>query len=240
MDYDHEQPEEEQARRDPQLVQRALSLPGASDVSIPQYYERAMSALAMVEKMEDAIPILNSTQRAAMLAKQLKDAPLLETARRIEASTWYKLGKIIGEVPQPPKATIIEQKIPFEQTRRGMAQKAGLSPSAEVKAVKIASIDEPTFTAVVNQPGACSGSDLLKIAASLSRARNFDTTQAATQSVAALKRRTVRMLKECGDFMNKHEPDNLGRLFGSDRDSVRHAATLYRDWLTRFLKTIGE
>lgn len=223
-------------------ISRALALPGAREVMRADWYEKTLKALTECEVIIDARAFFNHAEAAAMLAKQLEDNELMTKARRITALTYRRLGEELEKIPKtttvpPPKGAAPSAKIHIVQSRREVAQRAGISPGKERKATQIAKIPFPIFDAMVNQPGACSGADLLDVAADIGGG-GAPGHNSHHHHVSQLKKSATTQMREFQQFLMKHEPRTIAKLYGGDTGSVAHSAIVVRDWLNGFIKAL--
>lgn len=219
----------------PEALKRALALPAFKDVTVPLWYMRAKQVLEECEHLDDMTQYKSQAELAASYARQIADGSLLEAARRLTARTWRKMGEALEHIadPNPPSRKVkLKKALGYTSARRVVAKAAGLSDAAATKALKIASIPRRDFENVVEQPGSCSGNDLLKIA-------NAGANPNPQQAVQNLRRTHARAIHDFSELLARHEARTIARLFSlEERASLTDDAVAIRDWMNALLRAL--
>ncbi len=219
----------ESAEVDEALIERALALPGARDVALPGYFEELHAALDRCIKLDEMKSLRDEIELAMICARRLKDASIMEKAIRITAETNRKFGQLMHAIPEGTPG--VKSSTP---TRMEVVQQAGISKSAAQRASNIATIPEPLFRSLVDQPGSASLSTLDKVARAQRSAQHQRPHHSSAQRVEAEKR-----FRDFSDFLRAHSPNAVAKLFGSERRSMERAAMKSRDWLEKFILALS-
>jgi hypothetical protein len=125
----------------------------ASRARLPATYEAARRAIAKCEKIDECQSWANKAEAMASYAKQSKDETLRQMADRIQARAIRRCGKLLKQVePQQGGDRRSKGGRPPVDSRKAVAESAGLSDHQRKTALRLASIPEPAFNRQVENP----------------------------------------------------------------------------------------
>jgi hypothetical protein len=82
------------------IIQAALTVPGASEVVLPEFYARVVMILHDCDRLDECRQYIGKADMIGVYAKQAKDDRMEAMARRINARAWRRLGELLNQCPQ--------------------------------------------------------------------------------------------------------------------------------------------
>jgi DNA-binding IscR family transcriptional regulator len=83
-----------------QLLRTALTVPGARDVLLPEYYSRVVTILEDCDRLDECRAYVGKADMIKVYAKQARDKQMIALSRRINARAWRRLGELLRKLPQ--------------------------------------------------------------------------------------------------------------------------------------------
>jgi hypothetical protein len=125
-------------------------------------YQRAVTAINRCLRIDDAKDWANKAKAMAVYAEQMKDEHLFDAAKKIRARAVRRYGELLEEIQpaQGANQNIRDGGGPKVQTRKDAAAGAGLSDRQAKTALRVASLPEPIFNAMVEAKKPASVSEL--------------------------------------------------------------------------------
>jgi DNA-binding IscR family transcriptional regulator len=82
------------------LLRTALTVPGARDVLLPEYYSRVVAILEDCDRLDECRAYVGKADMIKVYAKQARDKQMIALSRRINARAWRRLGELLRKLPQ--------------------------------------------------------------------------------------------------------------------------------------------
>lgn len=83
-----------------QLLRTALTVPGAKEVLLPQFYSRVVTILEDCDRLDECRAYVGKADMIKVYAKQARDQQMIVLAKRINARAWRRLGELLRKLPQ--------------------------------------------------------------------------------------------------------------------------------------------
>src|SRR5262245_51587880 len=132
------------------LMTRQSSLPNIETATLPESYERACTALAVCESIDECKDWADKAAALASYAKQADDPTLHNLATRISARAIRRCGELLKTFQSPGARTDQPTAGTDERfTQRKAAKQARISPRQELTAVRVANVPTEEFEAAV-------------------------------------------------------------------------------------------
>lgn len=127
-------------------------IPAGVTAVLPVTYERAKTAMAECERIDECMDWANKAEALASYAKQAEDNTMRQLADRIQARAIRRCGELLrafhSEGGRPSK-TSTGTDTSFPSSQREAASQAGMSKRQEVTAVRVSNVPAETFEAAV-------------------------------------------------------------------------------------------
>lgn len=232
------------------LLADVLSDQKTGDITLPEFYETAVAAIAQCEKMDECAAFKGMADIISTYAAQARDRRMLVIARRMRARAWRRLGELLllypvghsGHARRLPddlvanKAMINRRKEPPQKTRAEVSKEVGLSPKAHQKAIYIAKMPEVIFEKHVEAPDSISDHGLMM----LERGPGLDR-KPYVNAKGSVRHMTGYTLRKFSVFTNNHLAADLARCFtDTDAKAFVPQVRAIRSWLTSLDKAFAE
>jgi DNA-binding IscR family transcriptional regulator len=107
-DSHHETPPHDAEPADPpiltaeeeRMLRAALTVPGASEVLLPEYYSRVVTILEDCDRLDECRSYVGKADMIKVYAKQARDPHMIALSKRINARAWRRLGELLQKLPQ--------------------------------------------------------------------------------------------------------------------------------------------
>lgn len=211
-------------------------LPAAipKDAPLPQTYERAKTALAECEQVDECKDWSDKAQALASYAKQADDDSLFKMARRIQARAVRRAGQLLEQFQTTPNGgrpekntvgTVGVSDPDRPRSQREAARRAGMSERQERTARRVAEVPEDEFEEKVESEDPPS-------VTRLSRPKQSGFKE-ATHVLGELDR--------FSDFCRENEPETVASgVMDTEAEEARRYVSTIDHWLDRFVVNIGE
>jgi hypothetical protein len=202
------------------------SLPDIGTATLPVSYERAKTALAMCNEIDECKDWADKSAALASYAKQADDQTLHNFATRISARAIRRCGELLKTFQsnggRPTKTSAVTDT-GFSQ--REAAERAGLSKRQEVTAVRVANVPADDFEAAVESDDPPTVTRLAELGTASKSVSPFIQ---ATHAIAELR--------EFAAWCQTHPADVVADgIYGHEVSKVRaHTATI-EAWLVVFV-----
>jgi hypothetical protein len=203
------------------LALSQASLPNVADATLPQTYERAKTALATCDQIDECKDWADKAAALASYAKQADDDTLHRLATRISARAVRRCGELLQQFDarggdQTKKA----EGRPFG--RRQMAAQAGMSAHQEKQAVRVANVPAVDFEAHVEA----------EHPPTVTRLAELGKTARAAPPGFAHATHAIGRLKELATFCGNHEPNAIALgIYPYEVSKVREHVQVIQTWL---------
>ena len=141
-------------------------LPSVHNATLPESYESAKLALIHCSKLDECKDWADKAQALASYARQSEDKEMETTAQRIRARAIRRCGELLKEVEKSqggrPSKTSAASDTSFE-TRKDVAQEAGMSKRQAVTAIRVANVPADVFEDLTESAKPATVTELAKI-----------------------------------------------------------------------------
>ncbi len=120
----------------------SLALSKDRPADLPATYEAARAALARCEALDECKDWANKAAALASYARQSRDDSLVVMAQKIQARAIRRCGELLREVPQA-------KGVKSGPTRTAHAREAGISAYQQAVALRLVSIPQEKFDALI-------------------------------------------------------------------------------------------
>lgn len=222
---------DDESAEDRELVQRALTIPGAREVALPPEYEECRKLLDQCTRLDEVAGFMTKVAQLGIAARAAEDTSLIILARRVRNEAKRKLGIMLSEYP---KMRVVDggKDAP---SRIQAAKSAGINPKLMRTALQLAGLDEDLFKAANEQPGSVSESRLQTIAKHMSPGQR-ENPETARQ---LMRSSMLRALNALAQFTSRHAPEDIAAAFNADRKSMEENINRQLTWLRRFSAKLG-
>ncbi len=124
-------------------------LPSVNDARLPETYERAKTALATCNSLDECKEWSDKAQALASYARQSKDDSLTKMSQRIQARAIRRAGELLKQIMPAKNQHDASARVGGDTSRKQAADDAGLSDRQRNNALRVASVDENQFTSLV-------------------------------------------------------------------------------------------
>lgn len=167
----------------------AQSLPSVRAAKLPDLYQEARSALAECQKIDECKEWADKAAAMASYAKQAQDESLFLHATRIKARAIRRCGELLKQIEKGPGRPTRNHTA--ADTKTGTAARAGLSKRQKDNALRVASIPEDEFDAVVDSDDPPGTDELARMGTrSKLTAKEVQASQAVTRLWGSINRLT--------------------------------------------------
>lgn len=130
-------------------------LPSIHDAKLPATYERAKIALSDCSSIDECKDWADKMAALASYAKQADDDSMRKMAERIQARAIRRAGELLKQIEKQNKSGINQYSEPSmgahtRLSRKQAAEEAGMSKNQKDNALRVATIPEDTFNALVD------------------------------------------------------------------------------------------
>ena len=194
-------------------------------------YETACRAIAECDRVDECKGWADKSAAIAAYARQAKDDTLRVMAVRIQARAERRMGELLKRIP-PDESTRYGKASPHPpvQTRSTVAASAGLSDYELKRALRVASVPEPVFTAQVESPQP----------PSVRRLADQGTAHRTPVRDLAGYADACRALQTFARFCESHEPATLAHsITADDAEAMQRFVTTADQWLDRFVTNLS-
>jgi len=122
------------------------TLPAVPDARLPESYERAKTALAECQNIDECQAWADKAEALASYAKQADDDSLRKMADRIQARAIRRAGELLKQIEPAKNQHDANARAGAQpSTREQAATEAGLSPHQRKQALRVANVPEQDF-----------------------------------------------------------------------------------------------
>lgn len=207
------------------------ALPDIASATLPETYERAKTALARCDQIDECKAWADKAAALASYAKQAKDDTLHRLATRISARAIRRAGELLQTFQSPggrPSKTTAGTGESFSQ--RKAAADAGMSPRQELTAVRVANVPADDFEAAVESDDPPTVTAL---------AQRGTTPSGPSPFIHATH--LLNELRLLAAFCDAHEArDVAGATLPHERAVIRARAATITTWLAACLRVLEE
>jgi hypothetical protein len=201
------------------------NLPDIARAALPATYERACTALATCDRIDECKDWADKAAALASYAKQADDQTLHRLATRISARAIRRAGELLKTFQsnggRPSKQVGASPPV----SQRHMADAAGMSKDQEVTAVRVANVPDDEFEALVESDNPPTVTALAE--------RGTDKQPAPAGFADAT--RAIGLFKEFATFCSEHPAGAVaGAMYPHERHAVQARLLTIRTWLREF------
>jgi hypothetical protein len=217
---------------------RRPSLPDIASATLPESYERAKSALAKCDHVDECKDWADKAAALASYAKQSDDQTLHNFATRIQARAVRRCGELLktfqnkgAGAGRPSKSTVGANGRLSELTQRLVAEKAGLSEHQELQAVRVANVPAKDFDTAIESDHP----------ATVTRLAELGKTSKPAPPGFVQATHAIGTVKEFAKFCEAHSAEFIaGGIYDYELPKVLAQVEVIAKWLLRFSKKLRE
>jgi hypothetical protein len=215
------------------MNQLARPLPNIGTAALPATYERAKSALAACNQIDECKDWADKAAALASYAKQADDDSLQKLALRIQARAIRRCGELLQTFQSPGARTDKPSgDAPTRLTQRQAADAAGLSKDQEVTAVRVANVPAADFEAALEGDDPPTVTHLAELGTK---------SQPKVAEKFAEATHVLGVLYTFATFCAEHEPAAIATaLYPHECKSARRHVATVEAWLAAFIQAIKE
>jgi hypothetical protein len=211
------------------------SLPDIASATLPQSYERAKTALATCNHIDECKDWADKAAALASYAKQSDDPTLHNFATRIQARAVRRCGELLKTFQQNKGG---DRKSPNQRagdhpliSQREAAAGAGLSVHQEKQAVRVANVPAKDFTSAIES----------EHPATVTRLAELGKTSKPAPPGFIPATHAIGTVKEFAAFCQAHAPEYVaGGIYGYEVPKVRAHVAVIEAWLVTFVGHLNE
>jgi hypothetical protein len=183
---------------------------------LPATYVAARRAIAECARIDECKSWADQAAALASYARQAKDRSLRLMAARIHARAVRRCGELLKRVPSGQGSKNQHGELRAGGvTRQEAAREAGLSERQKVMALRMASVTQSNFDALVDSDSPPTVTQLAELG---KRAQTLPSTPRRPDPLRAA--RAKRMFLSIRDFCHQNNPRELAAAFSSDDDEL--------------------
>ena len=217
-----------------------------SSARLPQTYETAKNALAECSRIDECQAWADKAEAMASYAKQAKDESLRKMADRIQARAIRRCGELLKQIEPAHGANqnIRDGAVP-NVSRKQAATAAGLSERQRKTALRVASVPEPQFIAVVESENPPTVSKLAEIGTQKREPppapRPLVDLKGIPPEHYARATEAQGTLRRFTEFCEKHDPLVIAKAYHPHEiAALRRYVASIDSWLDRFVTNLPE
>jgi hypothetical protein len=210
----------------------ALALPDVSTAKLPATYQRAKTALATCERLDECKSWKDRAAALASYAKQADDKGLMNMAVRIQSRAIRRCGELLERFDA--RGAHRKKVASGLSSRRDAGDKAGMSERQVKTAVRVANIPDEEFEALVESAHPPTITRLAERGIAPTGAKVPEKFQAATHLLG--------ILRELKRFAIEHDDADLvgDAIYKHEAVSIRDAVRVAGPWLERLLARLDK
>jgi len=209
-----------------------IEFPSVSGAKLPAVYEAAKAAISKCSKIDECQEWADKAEALASYAKQSEDNTLRKHADRIQARAIRRCGELLKQIaPARGANQNIQEGARPNVTRESAATDAGLSEHQRKTALRVANVDEKSFTAQVESDSPPTVTQLAEQGTTSLvnlNGRSPKDFALATQALATLRR--------FSEFCKQHDAAQVAAgVSGAEATRARDQIDIIDGWLDRFV-----
>lgn len=207
-------------------------LPDITTATLPASYERACTALAVCQRIDECREWADKAAALASYAKQAEDKTLRNYAVRIQSRAVRRCGELLDDFDGRGNHRKTEGD--HSSSKRDVAGAAGISEHQQTQAVRVARIPIAEFEQAVESDDPPTVTDLAE--------RGTTPSGRAVPEEFAAATRLLAIARELRLFAEKHDNAELvaDALARHEAGAIRASVTAVGPWARRLLRRLQE